>query len=322
MALFDTLRRAEFAGVPFPWDDLAIQGRYRHHVHEYRHTDGGDIEKQGRTLYTLRFNAVFDENLETSVLPGGANGYPKLLLGLQQLQECYERGTTAALVVPTMGTLPCFITSFERHAAPVAQRSGERATLEFLEDSDVATTVQDLVDVASVDRTAQQVVALRAAIAAAILADPQKRRGLNDPFDALASLIGKIGGLKDQGELFEAMVSGKLEQLAQMCARLDSTVQWFAHPENHLLLEQFKELWSSFRTAANDIKTLKTSKGKLQVRSYTVPRTSTIQQVSIAIYGRSDRSFDIMQINDIADALAIPAGTTLKYITEAPQRAA
>lgn len=117
MPVFDQLQRASFFEIPFPVKSVHIRGRLRRHEHEYLRVPGALNEKLGRGLYMIEMEAVFDANIK---------GYGRLWPNsLGQLREIYEQELTGDLVVPTIGTIPAFITEWDQTAEMGRVRSGK-----------------------------------------------------------------------------------------------------------------------------------------------------------------------------------------------------
>lgn len=296
-AYFDGLEKASFGGVVFPIEDVTISSTQRHHIHEYPHTPGGALEKLGRRPYTIRVTPVFDEGIENY----GNEVTPLYPNRLNALQQFYENEVSSSLVIPTLGSIQAFMTSFSRRASHT-NRSGERVEMEFVEDQSSRFLVSELVN----SNTAADVAAKSAE-----LIELAEQAGIkSDLFDQINEIANFVLGIADTAELYSNYAAGKIQGLALIVQKADATIEAFQNPENWRVLEALKDLASSVRGLYDNF-----TAGDLAPRVYTTPRQMTIQEVSLAIYGRTDRSFDLLQLNPIEDSLAIPIGRAIRYLT-------
>lgn len=297
-AHFDSLSSAKFGDIAFAWRRYSIRSSLRKHVHEYRHTPGGALEKQGRTVYSIRFSCHFDETLNAKKKFGN---YPE---NLGNIRALFEKETTAALYVPTLGTIQAVITDFSQEADAERQRSGEAVELEFTEDQ----SKRFLVDSILVNLDSSGL-----GNASTGLLDTSTK--LNVPtniFDTITDAVNGVLAIRDQAGIYPQLLAAKILYVADLCREADRTLAQLKDPLNHELLEALKVLWA----AANDLaKNVTEVSGVIQ--TYVVPQRMTIQQVSTAIYKRSDRAFDILSLNEFSDALAIPAGSQVRYYVDA-----
>lgn len=297
-AYFDSLSQARFGSIAFAWKKIAVRSSLRKHVHEYRHTPGGALEKQGRTVYTIRVSGHFDEALNAKRKFGN---YPENLASIRQM---FENEQTDDLYIPTYGTIQACITEFSSDADPERQRSGEAVELEFTEDQ----SQRFLVDSVFVDLDSS---GLEAA-SAGILDTATKLNVPTNLFDAITGAVDQVIAIRDQAEIYPQLVAGKLLYVASLCSEADRTLDTLKDPMNHTLLEALKVLWASVSELAKNVTEFSGA-----IQTYSVPQVMTIQQVSNAIYGRSDRAFDLLSLNEFSDALAIPAGSQVRYYVDA-----
>lgn len=299
-AYLDTLPRASFNGVEFAWDDLSIRSSLRHHVHEYRHTGGGALEKQGRSLYRIRFAGWFDEQLASLKKPFKGN-YPE---GLYAIRTMFENEETHDLVVPTLGTIKACLVEFEQRSTPEKNRSGERAELAFIEDQSSKFLVESLF----IDLTSSGLPSAMTGI----LDTATSLKVPTNIFDDITDAVNGVLAIRDTADMYSQLAAAKVLGLANLLGEADRTLDALQDPTNHALLEAVKVLWAQTNELAKNV-----TGNQAAIHTKTTPRRMTIQEVSVWIFGRSDRSFDILQLNEFDDALAIPGGTSVRYFEAA-----
>lgn len=292
---FDGLQRAQFGGIFFPVEEVSLIGTQRHHIHEFPHTPGGALEKLGRRPYIIRIVPVFDEGITSYAKDNGLPLYPD---GLERLRLLYEQETTSSLTLPTLGTIQAFMTNFSQRMV-ASLRSGERCEFEFVEDQSTRFLLGDLVQVSTAGIQDQ----------AKTLLDLSQDAGIRDSLlDKIQAAAGKVQALLGTADFYATLFEAKVLALVDRCSQADRLVTAFKDPLNYKVLEALKELWASSIALGKNIA------GKAsKVAEYVTPKLMTIQDVSAAVYGTTDKSFDILQINAVDDAFAIPAGVTLKY---------
>lgn len=298
---FDGLQRAQFARIEFPYTSMQVASTRRLHTHEYRRTNGGANEDQGRKLYTVTIAAIFDETLSVDRLPSGKKGFPGLYPdSMEKLRETFEKGEVAPLTIPTLGTIEARMTGWTQRTTPTERLSGETVDMTFIEDQEKDFLLDSLI--------ATRAPKLAAATAALELA----ASGLNVPtniFDDIQSIVDTVEQGLAQADMAQSIVAGKLEQVAALCSRVERA---FNDPTDAPIIEATKNVW----IAIVDLAEATTRENALQVRTYTVPRLMTIQQVSQAIYQTTERVSDLLGLNAIEDTLAIEAGTRIRYIED------
>lgn len=297
--LLDTAQPARLGGVRFPWTDMTIKGTYRHHIHQYRHTNAGSIEKQGRHCWVFNFDIVIDESFASSRIAGG--GYDGVLDIPQVFAYWYENGLTQKLTVPLFGDISVIITEFERRAT-VGVRSGDRMRLELVEDKEALGRIDEFL----VNGQAN-VLAIMPTLKQAIV-------GANlrpDLIDSLVSIMDSLSSVREQVDGFGERVKARLERIVIACQTLEKATE-FQDPLNNPVYEALKELWA----AALSLLNVQESSAGSPVATYEVPKLMTVQQLSIAIYGRADRSFDLLSLNAFDDPFSVEQGTLVRYIVE------
>lgn len=291
--------KASFDGLSFPYSELTVKGGIRFAKHEYPHSPGADIEKMGRHPYEVTFHAWFHE------VPGSAidRQYPDLYASLAELREKFEKEVTANLVVPTIGTMKACATSWTQRFDPRVP-SGESFEIAFVEDQDNATLVQSVI----VPGVAVISSANDALLAAAALADFNKAT-TQSLFQDINDAVTAVQGAIDLGDAYSRLVEGKIRALENLCATADRDLDELQDPTNHLVLDALKDLWASAQQLADNVVSTQQT-----ILTYRVPRPMSVNQIAIAIYGTSERGFDILQLNDFDDSSKVPVGALVRYV--------
>lgn len=317
---FKTLARAGFAGIEFPVARVRVRGSGRHHVHTYAHVHGGDPEKLGRNLYEVEMAGPF----LTSAL-----GYPQIWprrLGL--LRTLFEAQHTDWLVIPTIGRMKAFATSWEQEMAPGQARNGEHASFTFLEDQADAFLVGNLVQVSAstVTKAAaafklEQAKAVEAAGRALTRAEfdalMRDEAGTRDLFDTILNLGATLLGVSDVLDIQRQSFENKVTHLSDLCAELDRRSPLFQLPVGHAAHDALKDIWS----ASNELAKQAEGPG-VTFGYYTLAAQMTVSQVATAIYGDTLRATELLQLNAIENAFEIRAGTRVRYFADSSLKAA
>ncbi len=298
MPVFDSAQRASFNGIEFPVKSISIKGKYRHAEHEYLRVPGAVIEKLERSIYDIEMVAPFDVNIK---------GFGKLWPdGVRALQKLYETGATAALVIPTIGTLPAFQPTWEENIDIAKVRSGETLKLSFKEDQ-----TQRFLQLAVV-QTQQQSMATSVTNLASIRA--QLREPANDTnlFDQIQDGANKILAIKDQADLYGGLLAAKLGMFTALLGRADQQLESLKDPSNHQVLDAFLELWDSAVKMATNL-----AEGPRGPRTYVTPSKMSVSDIATAIYGNSERASEVLINNSFTDPFAVPAGTKVIWFESA-----
>lgn len=292
--LFDRAQQMSWNGVRFPVRSLEIVGEARHHLHEYPHQSGADLEKLGRKAYVIRADAFFDEGVRTY-----GSLYPA---AVEAIASYAEAELTGKLVTPQAGSIQAYCAKWPRRwTADV--RSGETMALEWVEDQ----AITDL-DVFTSGPTVDMLDDLTTKVIAFKYLDPSIPFDL---FDALRDLVNSVLSIRDQVDLQVSLFAAKLEGIKDMIGQIDRAL---TTPLGWPIVQALADLWNAADTLANDV-----SGGALAIRSFVVPRLMDIMQVARLVFGRTDKAMDLLQLNAVDDALAIPAGTSLRYIVDPGQ---
>jgi prophage DNA circulation protein len=302
MPAFDKLQRASFDGVAFPVEEVDVEGTLRDHVHEYPHTPGGAPEKEGRRLYVVRMVASFLDIWRE---------YPGLWPdGLARVRGKYEAETTGDLLIPTIGTIPAYITNIKQRMS-ARLRSGEKVELTFREDQ----SNQFLADALMVETTssfAGRALALKTevdlAIAAGVPDVELNAPGGFDLFGAIHDAVNAVLAIRDQADLYGHVLEGKIEWLIGLCEEADRMIAFLQNPLSHRIGDALRSLWDAAHATLGD-----TQERRSPLRTFTVPVTMAVGDVSRAIYGDGTRAVELLSLNPIDDAFRVPAGTAIKF---------
>ncbi len=298
----DSFPKAAFGGIEYPYSELTIKGGLRHSIHEFPHTPGGEVEKMGRKLYTINFRVSAHD------IPGSdlERLYPDLYPGrMFKLRDMFERELTDNLVIPTLGTIKAVATEWTSKF-DVRVSTGEVFDLEFVEDQDQATLFALVADPGS---AASMLAASDELFAQKAIKDARMSGYTLSIFQKINDAVTEVQGVFGQADAYSKVLEGKIEAVANLCSFADSTLTEMQDPVNHEVIAALKDLWLASRTLGeNLIQTQQT------IREYTVPKLMSISEISTAIYGSSDKSIDILQLNAINDAFAVPSGTLLRYV--------
>lgn len=291
--ILDTVQRASFFGIEFACSRYSVKGGIRDSVHEYRHTPGGQPEKQGRTLYVIEFDAIF--STETPAYP---NAWP---LDWENLRLQFEQETTADLVVPTMGTIPAYCIDWPCDVDFQKMRDGLRAKLSFREDQQTLLSVESMVDVHVASLPAQSQTLL----------DLTEDAGLDvSLFDQIMGIIADIESAVEFGEFQAELYLDKVAALVESCQRIEAMTKELNDSKNWQVVRALQGL------GVNAVALQEGILRKLApLIDFKVPALMSIVDVSVSLYGDTSRAVELLNLNRspiIEDAFSIPAGTTLR----------
>jgi hypothetical protein len=291
MPRFDGFQRASFGAIAFPCEEIEVRGGIRDHVHEYPHNPGGTPEKMGRKLYEIDMVCPFHDTFAA---------YPTLYPdGLAALRGTYEAEMTLDLVVPTVGTIKAYCVDWKQRATGRA-RSGERVSFRFREDM----PPDDIDAFVAKDVTTKGYVALAQKFKVAAQDGPQPGPSL---FDDIQNGINGVLAVKDQANLYGNLVEAKLLALANVCSQIDQ-LDLLKDPTMFRIAAAMHDIWKATLDALKDL-----TQQQKQLSKFTTPTTMAIGDVARRLYGNAARAVELLQLNPITDAFAIPAGTTVRY---------
>lgn len=290
---FDLLPRASFGGFEYPILTQTVKGGIRDKVHEYPHADGGNNEKLGRKLYTIMQTASFKD-----VYKGYGSLYPGKL---NQLVSLFESSTTATLIIPTIGGINAYCKNWSREA-DFKVRSGETVTLEWQEDGSDGFDVSMFFSLGSTSI---------ATLLAGISVPPDFSVADQGWFATLNDAVNAIQRIKDQADLAGRMLQSRIQYAMGVCSTIDGllSMQTAAHAT---VVDQVHALWGALQTLGADV----ASKGLTQM-TFNVPVLMSVSDIATKLFGDSSRAMEILQMNPINDAFAVPAGTKLQYYAAA-----
>jgi len=305
-APFDQFQPFSFAGLPFPYETYAVTGGIRKHKHEYPHSPGAAVEKLGRELYEIRVSVNFTAGLVKQP-------YEDLLNNLAALRSVFEQQTTDGLTIPHIGTIQACAEKWTESARNL-NRSTIKTELTFFEDLNSALQLQDTVTVTS---AALPDLTNKFRILAAPLSPqptrtsftitPQGPNTLNI-FEAIDALAVSISGIKDQQELYGALVAAKIDGIIALFQQADRSEPSLNDPQNYLVLDAMHALWAACLSLRDDLQNT-----GFRAQLYGVTTVMSISQVSYAIYGNTLASAQLLQLNALDDPLRILPGTTILY---------
>lgn len=292
---FDGLPRASFAGIEYPILNQTVRGGVRDKIHEYPHADGGAPEKLGRRLYTIKQTASFKD-----VYKNYGNLWPDKL---RQLLLLCESSTTDKLVVPTVGALQVYAKNWTRNV-DFKIRSGEIVELEWQEDGSDALSLNSAIFLSNG-------VASIAQLANAIYVPVDVNAVDTSWFAELNRAVNAVQQIKDQANLAGRILESRIQYAMGVCNTIDglTSMQTAGHAQ---VVDQVHALWAALQQFGADIK----SKALVQ-QTFNVPVQMSISDVAAQLFGDTSRAMEILQMNPINDAFAIPAGTKLQYYAAA-----
>lgn len=312
---FDDLPRAGFAGFEFPVSHIEVIGGLRDHVHEYPHSPGGAPEKLGRKLYEVHYSCPMYQ---------GSKLYPLLWPEtVASLRIIFEGGNSFDLVIPTIGTITAYCTSWREVADTKKARNGVTYDLVFREDDSNLFLVDKLITQTTASFSSS-VAAYNAALQDQI-DGPDDAEALVDEPDALmleapsgndlqtlqqigsdaSSVLGAVTAALSFGDT----IASAALALASLCADADANVAYLNMPTAWPLLYALEALWVQAIQLSQDA--LQTG---FEVIYYTVPAgtTMSVSAISTAIYGDASEAVTIMQTNALENPFAVPGGTVVK----------
>lgn len=282
------LPRASFQELEFPVETQRVRGGIRDHLHEYPHAPGAAAEKLGRKPYEIEMVANFQTTFRK-----WPDLWPKRLA---ELRKVFEAQTSAWLVIPTIGKMWCYARDWDQEwVAKVL--SGEKATFKFIEDQQSEFAVEKLVQV-TIDSLPSQAQRFK------ILAENLDSKP--SIFDQVLDAVNKVMAVVDQGQLYGGLLESKILALSALCKEADQRKELQLAP-NHGILDALHDLWAS----SNDLLTDTQRTGGKIVR-FRVPAEMSVSAVAKLVYQDPSRAVEILNLNPIDDAFAIPKGTELK----------
>lgn len=289
MTAFAELQRCSFAGTEFFVEEMQIRGGLRNHTHEYPHVPGGNNELLGRKLYTISIKARFGS---------GSEQYPDAAVSerLKTLRESFEQGVIDDLVLPTIGTIQAHAVDWSQMLA-AGHGNGETAEFEFIEDS-IADNLASTVTTSTTNVTSKYGALLIAVDAA----------GFDlSFFSELSALIAQLKSYRDQFDLYAELIATKAEQLANHIRELNEAIE-LDPAEFFAVVEAMQDIGVAADALAHDALSRVSP-----VQFFETPMQMTVAQIGTLLYGDNSHNAEILNLNAIEDAFAIPANTIIAY---------
>ena len=282
------LPRASFQALEFPVVSVRVRGGIRDHLHEFPHLPAAANEKLGRKPYEIEMVADFQTTF--AKWPGL---WPKRLADLRDL---FEAEASDWLVIPSIGKMWCYCRDWDQDM-DAKVLSGERATFKFVEDSQDQFAFQQLVNVnvQSLPSNGQRFAQLASGLS-------PKPSIFDDVLDAVNSVMAVV----DQANAYGGLVESKILALSALCKEADQRIE-LQSAANHAILDALHDLWSSANTLLTD-----TQQTGGKIVPFRVPVVMSVADVAALVYNDASRAVEILNLNPIDDAFAIPGGTMLK----------
>lgn len=301
---FDTLKPMSFSGIQFPFKSYRVKGAIRKHVHEYPHSPGGALEKLGRSLYEVSVQIDF-------VAGYSHPKYRQMFTDLGVLRGLFEDQVTEKFVIPHIGTVQMCADEWTEDVVNT-NRNTVKADLKFIEDQSSAFLVLEsaTVTTTTLANRYNEFLIKREKLkdpiqASAIGADPFEEPSI---FSQIDNAAVAVLGIKDQADLFGALIVAKIDSFASLLRQADTQVSSLNQPPYWEIREALHGLWEATLQLGRDVQ----NKDEY-LKTFTVPMRMTVGQAAVAIYGDSSRGGEIMQLNVLRDPLNIEAGTKLNY---------
>lgn len=287
----DQLQLASFDGIAFACEGYSVNGGLRHNLHEYRHTPGQQVEKQGRRAYVFTFRGCKFSTED----PYHPNAFPT---DAGDLRLKFESETTGPLVVPTLGEIQAVCTDWPVEVDFRRMRDGETATLTFIEDAASAFAFETSITVSVTGLTAKGV----------ILTDECDAAGVDSSFlDSVLAIANTIDSFASQIEEAGASYLDQITALIDACQRIYDVTDVFQNPENHRIGAALRDLSVAAGTIKQDVLRL-----QKPIVDYTTPVLMSIVEVSMAIYGTTNGVNSLLKLNALTDPFAIPPQTLMR----------
>jgi hypothetical protein len=295
--IFDALKKAAFGDIEFPYTDLKIRGSLRHHVHEYLHRPGAEIESLGRRAYEFRYGCQFHTDM-----PSWPDLYPDRL---SQLVSLCESEQTLALYVPNLAReIQAKAIEWPRTLL-ASVRSGEQVEFAFIEDASDRYTADKLIGL-SLSSAPTQFEIVRVAVEAL---EDEVSLDLLDLLSAeLDAWLAVVESVQLQAEYQHARIDG----LFNRCNALARAPILQTAPGSAALRATL-DLWATIAKLRND-----SLVAARPLAAYVTQEDRlSVVDVSLRLFGSPAYALEILQLNDFDDALSIKLGTNVRYLVAA-----
>jgi len=293
MAFFDSLPLASFIGKSFPVYEIRVMGGLRDHDHEFPYMPASSPEKMGRRPYQIMMSCPFHDTFKKY-----PNLYPQQL---DTLRGFFEQQASGALVIPTIGTINAYARHWQQ-TATYRHRSGETAEFLFAEDQSQLFLTDELFASAASNMTTK-----KSDFDAAAALSKFQAPATPDLLAAFDNAVNAVLAIQDTAEAMSNLMATRLARMVQAAQALDASAD-FQNPVNWPVVSVLHDLWDQAQTQLQNLQ-----QTQVKPLTYTVKVKSSVTQISIAIYGDSSHAMDILQLNPIVDAFAVPAGSSILY---------
>lgn len=289
----EDLPKAAFNGIEFPITEVTVKGGIREHTHEFAHSDEWEDETLGRKPYIVTMHIAFHDITDGTTRP---DLWPH---SINTLFSQWEKSENGDLDIPTVGRMSARAIDFERTAV-FTQLTGEDCVVSFKETKRKPIELFNQNFEGTLELPANRVVLE----AAALPAKP-------NVFDQIEAAVAAARRVLDAPDRFATVVESKLAFLSNLCREANDHVT-MQDPANAKIMNALHDLWSTSNTLAKNV-----AKKLTTVQTYTVPIEMPITTIAAAIYADTDRTMELLQLNAIEDAFAVPAGSRLRYYAAA-----
>lgn len=299
MSLFTQLfQRAAFAGLAFPFTEIAQTGANAVVENEQFLRNGAEVVFAGRKAYRGKFVAALFDNIEGY----GNNLFPGTLVGLVR---AFERQPEDFLAHPLLGTFRAVITSWEPKLSKEAQ-NGCFLEFEWIEQrAGVVGVVALDLDRGNGDPRAELAAQAATADAALSLAGVTPSKSLST---VAATALTKTATPQPYTETARAVAS--IEVAVDGARALLSAIA--VTPSTALVLYMARAAVARVLVAAGRLRaTLLPDPSKTTF--VTTTRSQTFAELSFAVYGTPFRAADLRIANAIARDI-VPAGRVIRVL--------
>lgn len=298
--VFTKWARLSFGGIEFPFTEITVKGSLRHHIHEYIKRPGGEVESLARRAYVVTVRAeMMNTIVPVTPFAQWVDLYPSRLSALISL---FEQGLAQDLFLPNQGrSLRCKATDWTRSIF-ATKRSGETVEFSFLEDSTEAFTTLNLIGVGG-ETLSLKMADLQVEVEA--IGDPPALDALDRLQDALTDYITARDDALARAEYQTARIDSVVARSRDLAGVPSMNVATSARANTALI---------SFWSIAIQIRNARVAAAK-PLLGYLTPRPlMSVLDVSFDLYGGPQKAVEILRLNDLDNAFAIPRNTLIRYL--------
>lgn len=290
------LRKASFGGITFAYSRIRYTGGIRHHVHEFPHSPGGEIEKMGRSLYQVEIEPIMHDLEGSDLELLFPKSYPD---NLDELRLMFEHQETKELVTPHLDAFDAVCVNWTG-TIEGKNPSGETVTWTFREDDD-RERFGELDETAAYAQLDAENIELLAQVA---LSDyfAENPTGL---FQQISDVVTSIQAISGVADAYDQILLGKVASLVNLCSQASRELTGLGDPANLAIYEALKNVWSAAVDIASDIGATKTP-----LAFWTVPKTMAVSEIASRL-GQTVEG--LLQLNGFEDSFAVRAGTLVQY---------